>query len=199
MTVSARFATALLGLVFVSALASGQEIPRPPLALVHANVLDVRTGKVAVDMTLVLRDGRIESVAAKAPPPDVKTLDLKGKYVVPGFIDAHVHIAGLAAARLALESGVTTARSAGVSDYHDVGLRELARKGAIAGPDFAAAGYHVRPRLAEEAFLSDTALWTLMPGVDSAEKIRQVVRVILGHGVDWIKVLATERAGTADT
>src|SRR5262249_29886764 len=73
------------------------------------------------------------------------------------------------------------------------------RKGAIAGPDFAAAGYHVRPRLAEEAFLSDTVLWTLMPGVDSAEKIRQVVRGILGHGGDWIKVLATERAGTADT
>jgi imidazolonepropionase-like amidohydrolase len=79
-------------------------------------------------------------------------------------------------------------------------MRELAKRGAIAGPDFAAAGYHVRPRMAEEAFLSDTAaLWTLMPGVDSAEKIRLAVRTILSHGIDWIKILATERAGTADT
>src|SRR5207249_1413897 len=85
-------------------------------------------------------------------------LDMKGKYVLPGLIDCHTHLSTLAAARLALESGVTTVRSSGVSTYADVGLRELVRKGALAGPDVVATGYHIRPRLAEEAFLSDPTL-----------------------------------------
>jgi imidazolonepropionase-like amidohydrolase len=62
-----------------------------------------------------------------------------------------------------------------------------------------AAGYHVRPRVADEAFVSHPALFELMAGIDTADKIRQMVRANLSQGVDWIKVLATERAGTADT
>jgi imidazolonepropionase-like amidohydrolase len=116
------------------------------------------------------------------------------------MIDAHTHIADVAAARRALESGVTTVRSAGVSNYADVGLRELARKGAIPGPDVLAAGYHVRPFLAPEAFLSDPALSPFMNGrVTTIEAIRQVVRANLSHGVDWVKTTSTERAGTPDT
>ncbi|HSL23519.1 MAG TPA: amidohydrolase family protein, partial [Vicinamibacterales bacterium] len=68
------------------------------------------------------------------------------------------------------------------------------------GPDVIAAGYHVRPRLAEEAFLGGRELVPfLRTGITNADAIRQVVRVNLAHGVDWIKILATERAGTADT
>jgi imidazolonepropionase-like amidohydrolase len=170
-----------------------------PLALVHANVVDLRDGSIVRDATIVLRDGRIASVGSGLAPAGVRTLDLRGKHVLPGLVDAHVHITTLAAAKAALESGVTTVRSSGVSHYVDVGLRELARRGAIAGPDFLAAGYHVRPRVAEEAFFGDPGLADLMAGVDTAEKIRRMVRANLARGVDWIKVLATERAGTADT
>ena len=46
----------------------------------------------------------------------------KGKYVLPGLIDAHTHADDFAAFRRALESGVTTVRSAGVSNYVDVGF-----------------------------------------------------------------------------
>ena len=53
----------------------------------------------------------------------------------PGLIDAHVHIASLPQMRAALESGVTTVRSAGVSNFVDVGMRELVKKGFVAGPD----------------------------------------------------------------
>src|SRR5262249_54831986 len=148
---------------------------------------------------VTLRGGRIESVGAGAAPSGLRPIDLKGKYLVPGLIDAHTHAADFASVRRALESGVTTLRSAGVSYYADVGLRGLSRSGAIAGPDMIAAGYHVRPRLADEAFLSDPTAASLMSGVDTPEKIRQAVRMNLSHGVDWIKVLATERAGTADT
>jgi imidazolonepropionase-like amidohydrolase len=186
-------------LVLVLAAAPATAAPPEPVALTNANVLDVRDGKVRTGMTLVLRDGKIESISEAAAPAGVRTVNVRGRYVLPGLVDAHTHIATFAAARLALESGVTTARSSGVSSYFDVGFRELVKKGAFAGPDMAAAGYHVRPRVADEAFVSHPALFELMAGIDSADKIRQMVRANLSQGVDWIKVLATERAGTADT
>jgi imidazolonepropionase-like amidohydrolase len=94
---------------------------------------------------------------------------------------------------------VTTVRSAGVSHFVDVGLRELVRKGFIAGPDIIAAGYHVRPGVAAELFIDVPDLGDLMGGVTTADALRRVVRANLSRGVDWIKTLATERAGTPDT
>lgn len=174
-------------------------LPREPLALVHANVVNVRTGTILRDATIVLRDGLIETVNQRAAPAGIKTIDLRGKYVVPGLIDAHTHLADFASARRALESGVTTVRSSGVSNYADVGLRELAKQGVIAGPDVVASGYHVRPRMADEAFINDPTQAPLLGGVDTVDELRQAVRMNLARNVDWIKVLATERAGTADT
>jgi imidazolonepropionase-like amidohydrolase len=126
-------------------------------------------------------------------------LDLKGKYLLPGLIDAHTHADNLTAFRRALESGATTVRSAGVSNYADVGFEALVKSGAVPGPDVITSGYHVRPRLAEEAFLSDPQYADLMTGVTTIEKMRRAVQMNLAHGVNWIKILATDRAGTADT
>jgi imidazolonepropionase-like amidohydrolase len=171
-----------------------------PLALTNANVVNVSDGTIQRGAVVVLRGGRIESVGAGAAPAGIKTMDVRGRYVMPGLIDAHVHIANLRALRTALESGVTTVRSAGVSSYVDVGMRELVKQGAIAGPDVLAAGYHVRPMLAEEAFFDHPGLAPLMRGgVTSVEAMKRVVQANLSRGVDWIKVLATERAGTPDT
>ena len=197
-----RFATlaAVTGFLLLSGVSFAQmERTAEPLALIHASVLDVRTGRIATNQTLVLRGGRIEGISATAAPKGVKTIDIAGRTLVPGLIGAHTHIANLAAARRALESGVTTVRSSGVSFFADVSLRELARSGAIAGPDFLASGYHVRERLAEEAFFSDPSLSDLMGGVKTIADIRRVVRMNLAHGVDWIKINATERAGTPET
>lgn len=173
-----------------------------PLTLVNASVVDVTTGTVRRAQYVVLRDGRIESIAATAPPAATasRRLDLGGRYVVPGLIDAHVHIASPTAMRAALESGVTTVRSAGVSNFADVGLRELVKKGHLAGPDVLAAGYHVRPQPAVEAFMDAPDLGDLLAaGLTTSDALRRFVRMNLGRGVDWIKVLATERAGTPDT
>jgi imidazolonepropionase-like amidohydrolase len=184
-------------------LVTAQRGPQPsaePTALVNANVLNVRDGTIVRNVTVVLRDGKIASVGSGGTPPGATAIDVRGRYVIPGLFDAHTHIANLRAARTALESGVTTVRSAGVSGFLDVGLRELVRKGAIAGPDVLAAGYHVRPQLAEEAFLTDPALSPFMNGgVTTPEAIRQVVRANLARGVDWIKTTSTERAGLPET
>lgn len=172
------------------------------IALTNANVVDVRSGTIARNSIVIIRGGRIEAVAASAPgSPDagVRTIDLRGRYVVPGLIDAHVHIGSLAQMRAALESGVTTVRSAGVSHFVDVGLRELARRGAISGPDMIATGYHVRPGVAQEFFLDFPEHGDLMAGTHGADALRRMVRANLSRGVEWIKTNATERAGTPDT
>ncbi len=190
----------LLVLVALLTLAaSAIAAPPEPLALTNANVVDLRDGRVRAGVTLVLRDGKIESLGAGTVPGGVRTIDVRGRYLLPGLVDAHTHIASFAAAQRALESGVTTARSSGVSYYFDMGFRELVKKGGVAGPDMVASGYHVRPRVAEEAFVSHPALFALMAGIDTADEIRQMVRANLAEGVEWIKILATERAGTADT
>ncbi len=177
----------------------GQAAGPERLALVNANVIDTRGGGIRTGVTLVLAGGRIESVGTGAAPDGVRAVDLQGRHVVPGLIDAHVHIGSLAQMRAAVESGVTTARSAGVSSYVDVGLRELVKNGHVAGPDVLASGYHVRTHPAPELFLSHPDLGGLLKGVTTIDGLRRVVAANLSRGVDWIKVNATERAGTPDT
>jgi len=184
----------------VSVTAQRGGVPaQEPLALTNASVVDVRTGTITHNATVVVRGGVIERVGPGAAPAGVTVVDLKGRYLVPGLIDAHVHITSLAQLRAALDSGVTTVRSAGVSHFTDVGLRELVRKGHAAGPDMIATGYHVRPGVAAEFFLDFPDEGGLMAGASPADAIRRVVRANLSRGVDWIKTNATERAGTPDT
>lgn len=198
-----RICSCAVLLVYVVAGLRGQRggaLPQEPIALLNANLVNVRDGSLRPNVTVLLRDGRIESIATGAAPAGMRTLDVRGRFLLPGLIDAHVHIANLRSMRTALESGVTTARSAGVSSYVDVGLRELVKQGDVIGPDILASGYHVRPALAEEAFFDHPTLGPLLRiGATTPDALRQMVQANLSRTVDWIKVLASERAGTADT
>lgn len=176
---------------------AGQEV----IAFTGASVLDPDAAGILSDATVVVRDGRIVSVeAGGATPPGARVIALDGRYLVPGLIDAHVHIGDVAGARRALLSGVTTARSMGSGFFADVGLRELFRRGALAGPEILAAGYHVRPRPAEGLFLDEPELGDLLGrDVRGAERLDRVAAAMLDRGVDFIKVNATERAGLPET
>ncbi|MEP7118806.1 MAG: amidohydrolase family protein [Acidobacteriota bacterium] len=199
-TVAAATALVLVSAVLV--LSQTAPVPAAPLMLVNASVVDTATGAVRRGQFVVLRDGLIASVSGTAPVAGAAPhrVDLAGRFVVPGLIDAHVHIATTAAMRAALDSGVTTVRSAGVSSFVDVGLRDLVKKGYLPGPDVLAAGYHVRPQPATEAFFDAPDLGDLLvTGITTPDALRRFVKANLSHGVDWIKVLATERAGTPDT
>jgi imidazolonepropionase-like amidohydrolase len=121
------------------------------LALVNATVLNVGDGSLQRGATIVVRAGRIESVGTAAAPAGVRAIDLRDKFVVPGLIDAHVHIENLITLQAALHSGVTTVRSSGVPHYADVGMRELVKAGALTGPDVLPSGYHVRSNLGDIA------------------------------------------------
>jgi imidazolonepropionase-like amidohydrolase len=200
---ASRAAAAML--LTAACVAGGQSAPTAaaasrPLIIRHANVIDGVADTVLRDATVFIRGNRIERIARGAVdiPADAQVVDAAGGYLLPGLIDAHAHIETLAGARRALESGVTTFRSASVSGYQDVALRELARSGAIDGPDVLAAGLYVTPDLSE-TILADPRLAPLAGGVTTPEQLRLLVRINLDHGVDVIKTRGTARAGLPDT
>lgn len=170
------------------------------LAITHANVVDVGSGAITRNATIVVQGRTIASITAGgAVPVGVRVIDAAGRYVTPGLIDAHTHIAAVANARRALESGVTTVRSASTPHFEDVAIRELVRNGTLAGPDMLAAGVYVSPDLGE-TILADPRLGAYAAGgVRSLEALRGVVRINLDHKVDVIKTRGTERAGLPNT
>lgn len=171
-----------------------------PLVLIHANLADGVRGAFATDASIVIRDGRIAQIVTGAftPPAGAEVVDVRGRWVLPGLIDVHTHVSSLASARRALESGVTTIRSASVAAFQDVALREAVKAGTIAGPDVVAAGTFVSPDLGESR-LGDSRLATLAGLVTTERALREVVRINLDRGVDVIKTRGTERAGLPNT
>lgn len=166
----------------------------------NANVIDGVTERVVEGATVMVRDGQIESIetGAAAIPDGAEVIDVEGRYLLPGYIDAHMHIASIEAAKRALASGVTTARSASTGAFQDVALRELVRAGGLAGPEILAAGTFVTPDLGNR-MLADERLVELHEGVATEAALRHLVRVNLDRGADVIKSRATERAGLPDT
>jgi imidazolonepropionase-like amidohydrolase len=189
------------GLAWAAATqACAQNATAGTVVIVHANVIDGHANSPLMDATVAVTDGRIHSVGhGETPVQQARVIDLKGHWLLPGFVDAHVHVGDIAAARRALESGATTIASAGTNHFADVGLRELNRGGAADIPDVVAAGYHIRPRPADEFFIDFPQLADLRRGVRGTEAVRRMVRAMAGRGVDRIKVLSTERAGLPDT
>ena len=168
-----------------------------PVAFINANVVHPSDGSVDSSTTLVASGGRVTGIGVEVPVGAL-VVDLQGRFVLPGYIDAHVHIASLADAERALDSGVTTARSANTTAYQDVSLREMVRLGMLPGPEILAAGTFVTPDPGDR-LLGDARLARLHGGVRTAEELRHVVAVNADRGVDWIKTRATERAGLPDT
>ena len=169
------------------------------LAIINAELIDGKSDRVQSGVTVLISDGKIESVKRGGKvPKDYETIDIAGATLMPGFIDAHTHIRSLSSAKRALESGVTTVRSASTPNYQDVNLRELVKSGALSGPDMVAAGVFVTPNLGETV-LADPRLAALMNGVNSEEELRMLVRINADRGVDFIKTRGTERAGLPNT
>ena len=169
------------------------------LAVINAKLIDGESDRVQSDVTVLISDGKIESVKRNGKvPKGYETIDIAGATLMSGFIDAHTHIRSLSSAKRALESGVTTVRSASTPNYQDVNIRELVKSGALSGPDMVATGVFVTPNLGETV-LADPRLAALMNGVNSEEELRMLVRINADRGVDFIKTRGTERAGLPNT
>ena len=168
--------------------------------LLNVNVVEVESGQILSNQSLLISNGKIIQIASSPArtSADYTSIDLEGKYVIPGFIDAHTHISSVDAAIRAMESGVTTARSASTPAYQDVSLRDMVLMGQLAGPEILAAGVFVTPDLGE-SILADPRLGEFIDGVTSEEALRRVVQINADRGVDVIKTRGTERAGLPNT
>jgi imidazolonepropionase-like amidohydrolase len=162
-----------------------------------------------------VRDNRIVSVAAGGEVPSgARVLDLGDATILPGLIDAHVHITnhfdaqgerrsltalhGARSARVLLEHGFTTVRTLGSPDYADVDLRDAIREGLVPGPRLLVSGNGISEGAAAGAE-GDRARVGEPPAGEGL--LRELVRERAAAGVDWIKVFATRssRAGGTPT
>lgn len=127
-------------------------------------VVDVIDGSVRREQAILVEEGRITRIAAADAlpvPSDARVVDLSDLTVLPGFIDAHVHLTadaglhgyravarstirdtlyGVKAARATLEAGFTTVRNLGAAGYGDIDLRDAIDDGEFPGPRIVASG-----------------------------------------------------------
>lgn len=170
------------------------------LDLVGATVIDGTGAPPRTGVAVIVRSGRIARILAQAPPAQdgVQRLDLHGRFLLPGLIDAHTHIESPGAALRALQSGVTTARVLGDSYLRTLGTRDLIRAGYAPGPELLVSGPIIRPRPGEAFFLAFPQFGDALDGeLRGPQRIAAMTRAIVERGVDVIKVAASERAGVA--
>ncbi|MER7176246.1 amidohydrolase family protein [Streptomyces mesophilus] len=170
------------------------------LVVEGGTLLDPATGEVTEDAVVVIVNGVVRAAGARrgiAVPQGVEVVDAHGKWILPGLVDAHIHLNTATEALDAVRQGATSARSGSTNFYQDIAVRELARQSPALAPRLEAAGVFVTPDLGD-TILADpdlTELARLEDGVRSAEALRRVVEVNLARGVDWVKTRVNERAG----
>ena len=123
----------------------------PLIALTHVRVIDGTGAAAKDDQTIVISDGKIQSVEPSATakiPPNAQTMDLNGYTVMPGLVGMHDHMffpmggsppmysnMGSSFPRLYLANGVTTIRTTGsVAPYTDIEIKKLIDAGRMIGP-----------------------------------------------------------------
>ncbi|MFI5088499.1 MAG: amidohydrolase family protein [Terriglobales bacterium] len=130
-------------------------VDAPVVALTHVKVIDGTDAAPKDDQTIIIANGRIQSVsdAAKAAiPADAKVLDLHGYTVIPGLVGMHDHLVypagagfyaemGYSFPRLYLASGVTTIRTTGsLEPYTDIEIKKQIDAGKSPGPKIRVTG-----------------------------------------------------------
>ena len=129
------------------------------------------------------RISRIGSVGEFRYPSTATIIDVKDRFILPGFIDMHVHVAAKARAeimRTLLAHGITTARNPGADDVAGgVEARDLLERGELRGPRLVTAGpiINAPPDRSPEHVI-----------VRSADEMRAEIRRQKNLGVDVIKL-----------
>ena len=206
-----------LGATLAIATAFAQQAaPAPPRTIIRAgHLLDVRTGKTLTDQAIVIEDGKIASVGPDTAAADAgaKVIDLSGKTVLPGLIDAHTHITfdpkfgydrlaislprealiGAKNARITLLAGFTTIRNVGATEFADIALRDAINAGDVPGPRIDASGpaLSITGGHCDDNMLPYEFHATEIGVADGVENVQHKVREVIKYGSDIIKVCAT--------
>ncbi len=124
------------GILAVSLLALPQE-PDGSLVFEGGTVLDVAGGPAIEDAVVLVKSGRIAVVGRKGTVTvgdSATRIDARGKFLIPGLADMHVHVWDERVYPLFLASGVTIVRDCGGFEAMILGLRKRVADGAALGP-----------------------------------------------------------------
>jgi imidazolonepropionase-like amidohydrolase len=182
--------TLLLVFAMVVSAMFGVPNARPALVITHVNVIDVMRGDVQEDMTVVIRDKEITELGKSTGlsiPKNARVVDGRGKYLIPGLWDMHVHeIFGEWVPRdeniaplLFVANGVTGVRDMGGDLDPLKKWRSDIASGTMIGPRMIIAGPMLDgpvPQFPSSAPISNAA--------DG----RRVVEELKNSGVDFIKI-----------
>ncbi len=147
---------------------------------------------------------------ADLPPEalDAEQIDVSGKWLLPGLIDAHIHICyngsesvfallekprddlvleAVDICRRTLSHGVTTVRDVGGEQYIEMGLRRAIDRGFIEGPRMKLSGRVISMTGGHAHFIAREA--------DGPDEMRKAAREQIKAGADLVKLMAT--GGTA--
>jgi len=169
------------------------KVDAPVVALTHIRVIDGTGADAREDQTVILSQGKIESVsdaASASVPKDAQVLDLRGYSVIPGLVGMHDHMfypmgngifgeMAYSFPRLYLAGGVTTIRTTGALEpYTDLELKKEIDAGQTPGPKMHVTG----------PYLEGKGSWALqMHQLTGPEDATRTVDYWLDEGVDSFK------------
>ena len=173
-------------------------------AMVNASGRPVPDAVIIVQADTIVRIGS----GAGAVPAGARVIDLRRYTAIPGLIDVHTHMtywrdkanptapgprtkdsvvmAAVENARKTLETGVTTVRDLGASNYTDIAMRDSINKGVMVGPRMFVSGYGLSK-------VTTPPRDGAPPGpprgrVKDTTEIKEAIKAQVDAGADWIKV-----------
>jgi imidazolonepropionase-like amidohydrolase len=200
-----------------SALAApGTFVIRAARLIDGTGAAEIQNGAVVVVGDSIVAVGPASSVKV---PAGARTIDLGDATLLPGFIDAHVHLAsrvlgdpeadeaavhdydqyaailGVLHAKSTLLGGFTSVRNVGARNFDDMALRKAITSSAIWGPRMENAGYAIGitgGHCDENGYKPGLFDGSIKTGIaDGPEQVRAAVRYMVKSGADVIKTCAT--------
>jgi imidazolonepropionase-like amidohydrolase len=178
------------------------------LVIRNVSVIDGLTDRVQANRTVLIEGNRIKAIGAAgevAAPAKAKVIDGRGRYLIPGLWDSHVHLGGSSGYALPVfvANGVTSVREMGGDLAQVKALRDRVTSGQLLGPRIKIAG----PILESERWMNwasenarkdnDTGMLETLArriAITGPDQAREAVRKLALDGVDLVKVRNTHSA-----
>lgn len=170
-----------VALCFVAASHASYRAPAVPVAIVDVTVIPIITAGTLPHQTVVVRDGRVVAVGpvrSIRPPATARVIDGRGKYLVPGLVDAHVHLEEDGDLPQFVAAGVTTVRDL-MGSPETLAWRKSTADGTVIGPRIIAAG---------PLFAGPQVPWRNKFTTESPDSARAEVRRQHAAGYDLVKI-----------